>query len=460
MIDGLSEVTFMKFRKKSRDQSEVLIKKSLRYSVIDASFHSAMVGFGESFFSAFAVFLKASNLELGLLSSLPRALGSLVQLFSEKLLNLFKSRKAFVCTSVLLQALMYIPIALTFFFGTLKIYHLLLFTSLYFIFGMISSSAWTSWMGDLVSGHERGRYFSKRNSQAGFISFVSLLIAGYILQNFVKDTNTQYIGFAIIFTLAFISRLISLSYLLKKYEPKFIPEKEDGIGLINFIKNSTTKDYGTFVLFLCLMNFSIYLAAPYFAAYMLYDLHLSYLEYTLLIAAATISKYFAMPIWGKATDQYGTKKVLSLSGFLMPAIAILWLFSGNIFYLMIVQIYSGFAWAGFEIASFNFFFDTIIPQKRSKYISYSNVLNGVALFIGAMIGGLVVKYNIFFTSKYYMVFLLSGIFRYVASFIFIPKLKEVREVDKISYKDLFFQVVTTMTTDGIIYELISFRKKK
>jgi len=231
--------------------------------------------------------------------------------------------------------------------------------------------------------------------------------------------------------------------------------------LFNFKTETTALEWQCVnILFLCLMNFSIYLAAPYFAAYMLYDLHLSYLEYTLLIAAATISKYFAMPIWGKATDQYGTKKVLSLSGFLMPAIAILWLFSGNIFYLMIVQIYSGFAWAGFEIASFNFFFDTIIPQKRSKYISYSNVLNGVALFIGAMIGGLVVKYNIFFTSKYYMVFLLSGIFRYVASFIFIPKLKEVREVDKISYKDLFFQVVTTMTTSGLIYDIIYFRKKK
>ena len=159
----------LKKTRKTGEDSDKKVRNSLKYSVFDASFHSIMVGFGESFFSAFAVFLKASNLQLGLLGSLPQALGSVLQLFSEKLLKLFKSRKKFVCAAVLLQSLMYVPIALTFFFGTLKVYNLILFIALYFIFGMISNSAWSSWMGDLVNGEERGRYFSRRNSIAGSV---------------------------------------------------------------------------------------------------------------------------------------------------------------------------------------------------------------------------------------------------------------------------------------------------
>src|SRR3989344_1410109 len=450
----------LKKTRKTGEDSDKKVRNSLKYSVFDASFHSIMVGFGESFFSAFAVFLKASNLQLGLLGSLPQALGSVLQLFSEKLLKLFKSRKKFVCAAVLLQSLMYVPIALTFFFGTLKVYNLILFIALYFIFGMISNSAWSSWMGDLVNGEERGRYFSRRNSIAGSVSFISLLISGYILQHFVGDARTQFIGFAVIFSVALLSRLLSLSYLLRKYEPKFINYKEDNTGFVDFIKQSTSKNYGMFIIFLCVMNFSIYIAAPFFAAYMLYDLKLSYIEYTILIGSAVISKYFSMPIWGKAVDRYGTRKILTLAGFLMPAVSPLWMFSENFFYLMVVQFYSGFVWAGFEIASFNFFFDTIMPQKRSKYISYSNALNGIALFLGAVIGGLLVKYNSLFISKYYLVFLISGIFRYAASFIFIPRLKEIREVDRISYRKLLFDIVSTMTTQGFLYDIVRPKKRK
>ena len=120
------------------------INKSLRYSIKDGIFHSAMVGFGESFFSAFAVFLKANNLQLGLIGSLPQTLGSLSQLFTNKIMDFFKSRKKVVCLGVLLQALTYLPIALLFMFDKFKIAYLLFFISIYWIFGTILSPAWNS----------------------------------------------------------------------------------------------------------------------------------------------------------------------------------------------------------------------------------------------------------------------------------------------------------------------------
>src|SRR3989344_6130995 len=305
-------------KRNQKEPVEKKIKKSLKYSVLDGSFASAMVGFGESFFSAFAIFLKASNTQIGLLGSLPQTIGSLIQLFSSRLIKLFGSRKKFLCTMVLLQALLYIPIAFVFFFGEFSVSYLILFIVLYFAFGMIASPAWSSWMGDLVSADDRGNYFGKRNTIAGFVSFFSLLIAGYVLQHFSENLGLQYTGFLIIFLLAFLFRFISFIFLTKKYEPFYLedaPKYTDSFS--QFIKNLMSRNYGLFMLFHTIMNFSVYIAAPFFAAYMLKDLKLDYFHYIILIASAIVAKYISMPVWGKAVDKYGTKKILPLSGFLM-----------------------------------------------------------------------------------------------------------------------------------------------
>src|SRR3989338_6158941 len=383
------------------------IKKSLTYSILDGAFYSIMVGFGESFFSAFAVFLKANNLQLGLLGSLPQALGSLSQFFSNRLIKLFNSRKNFVCISALLEGLMYIPIALVFFLGELKVYHLIFFVSLYWIFGMIASAAWNSWMGDLVKENERGRYFGKRNKIAGLTAFVSFMLGGYILQRFTDGSEQQYIGFAIIFGLALLSRIMSFVYLTKKYEPEYVAVKEAEFTLTDFIRQARFRNYGLLVLYLCFMNFSIYIAGPFFAAYMLYDLKFSYMTFTIISAIAIIVKYLSMPVWGMASDRFGTRKVLTLSGFLMPIVPLLWFFSGNALHLVPIQIYSGFVWAGFEISSFNFMFDTTSHEKRATCIAYYNVLNGGSLLLGSVLGSLMVKYSTLFWSKYLIVFLAS-----------------------------------------------------
>ena len=434
--------------------------KSLRYSILDGTFSSMMVGFGESFFSAFAVFLKASNIQLGLLGSLPQALGSLLQLLSNKLIKLFNSRKRLICISVLLEALMYIPIALVFFFRTFRVYHLILFVCIYWIFGTIYSSAWNSWMGDLVNVDERGSYFGKRNKISGLGLFFSFLLGGFILQRFSDGDIKQYIGFAIIFGLAFISRIISLIYLTKKHEPRYELIEKAQFSFIDFLKQARFRNYGLFVIYLCIMNFAVFLSGPFFTAYMFYDLHFTYLTFTIVSVTALIVKFLTMPVWGKLIDKYGTKRILSLSGYLMPFVPLLWVFSAEVWYLILIQVYSGFIWAGFEISSFNFIFDTTTKQKRMICVAYYNVLNGIGVFLGAMIGSIIVRYNQLFWSKYFLVFILSFVLRYISSIIFIPKLKEVRNVEKISSGRLLLKLITTMPTIGIMHNIIIFKKNR
>jgi len=419
-----------------------------------------MIGFGESFFPAFAVFLMASNIELALLTSVPLLLGSLVQLFSHVLLRRLRSRKKLVSSMALLQGLMYIPILLVFFHGEHRVLYLILFACLYWIFGMILSPAWNSWMGDLVNEKERGSYFGKRNKITGSVSFLSYVAAGLILHSYPSDRGSEYLGFVTIFLFAMSSRIFSYRYLRKKFEPPYESQSKPEFTFLDFIREARFRNYGRFVLYLSLMNFSVYMAAPFFVPYMLKDLHLDYMSFTVVNAAAIVVKFLAMPVWGKASDQFGTKKILSLTGFLMPCVSLLWVISGDFYYLVAIQMYAGFVWAGFELSAFNFVFDTTTPKNRSTVIAYYNVLNGICIFAGSVIGGIIVKYNTLFWSKYFLVFILSTGIRYIASFLFIPKLKEVRIVEAIPYSRLFFKIIRTMPTAGVVFSLIPFQKRR
>jgi MFS family permease len=285
------------------------------------------------------------------------------------------------------------------------------------------------------------------------------MIAGYILQRYAGGTVLEYTGFVIIFCLAFSSRMLSVTFLMRQYEPPYEVVHAAEFGFWEFVKQARSRNYGLFVIYLSIMNASVYMAAPFFTPYMLYDLKIDYMTFTVINATAIVTKIFFLPVWGRSSDRFGARKVLSLTGFLMPLTPVLWMFSHDFTYLIIIQIYAGFIWAGFEISSFNFIYDTTSPQKRATAIAYYSVINGIAIFTGAIIGGLIVRYNTVFWSKYVLVFVISGVVRFIVSLLFIPKLREVREVEHIPYTRLFLKVISTVPGAGLMYGLIPFIKK-
>jgi MFS family permease len=421
------------------------IKKSLRYSILDGSFWAIMFGFGERYLAAFAVFLKATNIQLGLLTSVPLLLASTSEFFSTRLIDFFKSRKKFVIVSALIQALTWIPILLVFYFGKLSVYFLIFFAVVYWVSGLIASPAWHSWISDLVDPEHRGAYFGKRNKIIGLVTFIAIISGGIILDLFRNGATKQYYGFVVIFLIALAGRLMSAFFLNKKYEPERKISEEAPVKFIVFLKQLRYKNFGLFVMFLTLMNFAGFVAFPYFVAYMLNDLQFSYFTYMIIIAAGFIAKYISLPVWGNYSDNYGTKKIMTLTGYMIPIMPILWLFSTNLYYIIGINLISGIAWAGFELSTFNFVFDTTTPEKRARYISYFNMINGVMIFLGATLGSLIVKYNNLFWTQYYLVFLVSGVLRFVVSKTFLPRLKEVREVDDIGYRKILVKAMIDIT---------------
>jgi len=427
----------------------IMTKKDLDYVVKEGIANSIKVGAGESYLTPYAIALGASSVQVGFLKSIPQLVGSLSQLFSTSITEYMKTRKRMITIGVFFQALMFLPIIYVFFITQQRVWFLILFVMIYWMLGSITVPAWNSWLGDIVPDRIKGKYFGKRNSITKLTSFASMLIAGLLLQ-FFSNINWM-IGFTLIFSVAMISRLVGSWYVHRINEPKYHFPKESKFSFIDFIKRMKKTNYGIFVIYLCLMSFSVQIFSPYSVVYLLKDLKFNYLTYTIVIAASTLSSFLFMPIWGKYIDVFGNKKIITLTGYLIPLVPILWLISKNPFYLMFAEVFSGFAWSGFHLATFNFVFDTVSRSKRVRCVSYYNVLNGVAIFFGASLGGFLLRFGTIFWSKIYLLMIVSGICRFVTSLMMLPRIKEVKWVRRISEGKLLWSLLTTDVLEGLTY---------
>ena len=128
----------------------------------------------------------------------------------------------------------------------------------------------------------------------------------------------------------------------------------------------------------------------------------------------------------------------------------LWILNRQPFYLILVEMFSGFLWAGFNLCSVNFIYDAVTPPKRMRCISYFNVVNGTALAIGALIGGFVIKYLPPLSGhKILMLFLISSVMRLSVAVIMPRLLKEVRPVEPVKSADLFFSMINLRPIQGV-----------
>ncbi|MEK6918156.1 MAG: MFS transporter [Nanoarchaeota archaeon] len=297
-------------------------------------------------------------------------------------------------------------------------------------------------MRDIVTKNH-GDYFGRRNRIVGIFAFASILIASFILDYF-KNTKL-YLGFVVLFSLAFLGRAISSYLMLKQYEPKLKPDKSAYFTIFQFVKKMASNNFGKFTIYSSLVMLVVTVAGPFFAVYMLKNLGFSYISYMIVTLASLVSSFIFMPVWGKFSDKHGNVKTMKISGLMITLIPLLWLFVGVFIVgrvenvtmtLVLIEIYSGASLAGFNLASGNFLYDVVSRQRVAICASYYNILSGVGILIGATLGGILssLSFTIFGLSSILFIFLLSGIGRLIVYIIFNKKLKEVRNVEDFSFK--------------------------
>jgi len=201
----------------SKDPS---VDRALRHSVRDGMAYSVQVGAGETYFSAFALFLNATAAQVALLSTLPPLLGSSAQIFSAWLGTHF-GRRRLVLWGCTLQALLWLPILLVpLLFAPFAIPALLVLLALYQGANNLSAPQWTSIMRDLVSERRRGRYFGYRTQVTTITTFVALVIVVAADAGFYAVVGTAAVGAAV---------TLAITWVLVRREAHPVPRAERSV---------------------------------------------------------------------------------------------------------------------------------------------------------------------------------------------------------------------------------------
>ncbi len=429
--------------------------KNLRFSYFEGIFACLTAGFTQDYFVPFLLLLGGTAKHVGILNALPNFFSALFQLMSPDLTDFLKSRKKIVEIALFLQAMILIMISTTAFMGGVNFHVFIAIIVIFTVFGSVATPAWNSLLSDLVPANRRGEYFGWRNMNLGIITVGSTLLAGVILHS-MKQVNV-YQGFFIIFSLAFLWRIMSWVFLRKIDEHPLVDNKESYFSILNFLFRLRESNYAKFVLFVAMMNFSVNLASPYFAVLMLKDLKFSYLLYTMINISATLTIFLAMRRWGRHADKVGNLKVIRFTAPLIGIIPFLWILNRTPIFLLFAQIFSGFLWAGFNLSCTNFIYDAVSPAKRTRCIAYYNVFNGLALCAGALCGGfLVQKLPPLLGYPILTLLLISSVGRFLVGFFLPLRLKEVRSIEHVSNYKLLFSMIGLRPITGIENKTIHF----
>ena len=416
------------------------VHTTLKNSLFDGLAASVMLGFTQEYLTPFLLLLGGTARQVGFLSAFPNMLAALLQFKSPEITEIIKSRKKTILVFVFLQAATLLPVAYMAYSNLHLPWLFIFFIMLFSSFGAIATPAWASMMSDIVPGKKRGAYFGWRNLIVGFNGLAFTFIAGIIIH--ISQKSSAFFGFSVLFAGAALSRFISWYFIKKMQVPEIEQKSTDYFSLFQFISKIKTSNFAKFVFFSSLFNFTVYLAAPFFAVFMLRDLHFGYITYSVVILSLAFSAQLTLPRWGRLADSVGNLKVLRTTAPLIGIIPFLWAVNHHPVFLVCAQIFTGMLWSGFNLCALNFLYDAVTPAKRTRCIAYFNAFNGIAMGLGGLSGGIILKWlPAALGYKIITLMIISAVLRIAVSLILSKPVKEVRPVKKIRGYQLVLRVV-------------------
>ena len=156
-------------------------------------------------------------------------------------------------------------------------------------------------------------------------------------------------------------------------------------------------------LSLGLWNFATNLVIPFFTVYMLKRLQLNMSIVIALTALSQILNVAFLRIWGRLSDRFSYKSVMSINCLLFMACTLAWTFTTmpekhllTFPLLIVIHIFLGISMAGYVLAADNIALKLAPREKATAYLATKNLVNSLAAGIAPIIGGTFMD----FFSKY------------------------------------------------------------
>ncbi len=392
---------------KTKDNlTEEEIQSGLSYVIKDGVASQSMaILTGGAFLVAFAIKLGASNLVIGLLAAIG-PLSQLLQLPAIFLVEKVRNRRTIVVITAAIGRLCWLLIALIPFLFGAKIGLAILLASMIAAsaLGAVSGCSWNSWMRDFIPQNILGSFFSKRMRIATGIGIALSIAAAVYLDAWKKLLpNYELQGYSILFLAGFAAGALGI-YFLARTPEKRMPAVEERPKILKLLaKPFRDENFRKLIAFMCSWNFAVNLAGPFFMVYMLKRLGLSMSFIIALSIVSQVMNFAFLRLWGRFTDRFSNKSVLSICGPLFIFSILAWTFTTmpekyflTVPLLIIIHIVMGLSSAGVSLASGNISLKLAPEGQATAYLATNTIVNSIAAGIAPILGG---KFADFFSGR-------------------------------------------------------------
>lgn len=375
------------------------IQKGLKVVIWDGLTSEVMTTFtGGAFLVSMALLLGATNLEIGILAALPM-FTNIFQLLSIYLVSKYNNRRAVAVYCAFLARIPLILVGILVLTSTgSSVGILIFFLFFYYLFGSIAGPSWNSWMKDMVPETMLGEYFAKRGRYNQTLNVVLSVILALLL-DFINNFYKEYelTTYAIFFVVAGVIGSIGGYVLSKAPEPQSYLSNTRILSL--FKRPLSNQNFRRLLIFNSAWVFAISLATPFFTVFMLKSLGLPILYVITLSIISQIFSIITIRTWGRFSDRYSNKSIISICAPIYIICIIGWCFVGiytrnylNIGLLVVLHIFTGISTAGVNLSLTNMGLKLSPKKDAIVYLSVKNIITAVFSSLGPLIGGLLADF--------------------------------------------------------------------
>lgn len=368
-----------------------------------------------NFTNPFALALGATNQQMGIMSSITNLAAAIALLPGARLDERVQSRRRIVEATSFLHRLLLIAIALLpLLFGpAAAIYVFIFLVAVRSFFAQLGFPSWSAFTADLVPPRIRGRYFGARNIGLAVAALVFTPLAGRL-----ADVIGLPQGYQALFVIAALVGFAAVVIF------RSIPEPPRSRSTLEVAAAEVKQPlwallrahprFAAFSAVAVLWNLSIMVAGPYFSVYIVRNLSATPTQIGLLAASNAMFNILGQQVWGRLNDRKGAAWVMAGTGLMIPLVPAFYALAPGAWYLIAVEAFSGFMWAGYGLSSFNLMLGLAPAEQRARFSAVYQGAVFFASFVGPLLGMLLVTvYDI------RLLFWLSAIGRIVASALFM-----------------------------------------
>jgi MFS family permease len=338
--------------------------------------------------TGWALYLGASPVTIGLLAALP-VTAQVIQLPAAWLTQRLGA-KPLAVAAIGASRLVWLPLVAVPFVHLSPANALALFivvVTLATALSVVGGNAWTAWMGDLLPGAIRGRFFGRRMVYVNVSGTLASLGAGLALDVMTpRGWKAETLG--VLLAVACLAGFVSVWLLLAQQGPGHRedltpPEWSD---FTRSIRDPRTRPLLGYLLG---WNAAVGISAGFFSYHMLANLEMGFVlvaAHGVIVAAVRIA---SAPAWGRLVDAFGARPVLIVCSFGISVVPAIWLFvtPGRLWPVGVEAVLAGMLWGGHGIAVMDVSIGLSPRRGRPFYLAAFASAGGLGFAVTATLAG-------------------------------------------------------------------------